>query len=191
MRCFIAIEIPDEVKSTLTMLQEELKKCGADVRWIAPDNIHLTLKFIGSVEEKEISKVMEIMEHICKRYSPFNLELKGMGIFPNTKFPRVLWIGVEDNTTLKGLWEDIEKNMAKIGFERENRGFTAHLTLGRFRTSEGKANLFPKGKVNLLEIVKLHKGNSFGIIEVRSVSLMRSELRPEGARYTKLAEVSL
>lgn len=183
MRCFIAIEIPDEVKATLIMLQEELKKCGADVRWIAPDNIHLTLKFLGSVEEKEISRITEIMEHICKRYSPFNLEFKGMGIFPNTKFPRVLWIGVEDNTTLKRLQEDIEKGIAEIGFGQEDREFTAHLTLGRFRASKGKANL--------LEIVKLHKDNSFCRIEVKSVSLMRSELRPDGARYTKLAEVSL
>jgi len=181
LRCFIAIEMPHEVKSSLGMLQEELKKYAIDVKWVEPNNIHLTLKFLGNVDEKDVSRIIDVMEAVCKKYQPFNLEIKGISMFPNTKSPRVLWAGVEGSTILKRLQMDIETGLVKIGFKQEDREFTAHLTLGRFR-SYG---------VNLSEIIKSHKDDNFGIINIKSISLMRSELRPSGPRYSKIAEVFL
>ncbi len=184
MRCFIAIELPEAVKSALSGIEEELKKSKADVRWVKPDNIHLTLKFFGNIEEKNTEKIIEIMENICNQYAPFTIEIKGMGTFPNIKSPRVLWVGIEGNDTLKTLQEEIENKMESIGFEREDRAFTAHLTLGRFRTSIEKEGL--------LKAVKLHEKDTFvGSINVQSLSLIRSDLHPEGARYTKIIDISL
>ncbi len=184
MRCFIAIELPEAVKSTLSGIEEDLKKSKADVRWVKPDNIHLTLKFFGNIEEKKTEKIIEIMENICNQYAPFTIEIKGMGTFPNIKSPRVLWVGIEGNDTLKTLQEEIENKMESIGFEREDRAFTAHLTLGRFRTSIEKEGL--------LKAVKLHEKDTFvGSINVQSLSLIRSDLHPEGARYTKIIDISL
>ncbi|MBI4680001.1 MAG: RNA 2',3'-cyclic phosphodiesterase [Nitrospirae bacterium] len=184
MRCFIAIELPEAVKSTLSGIEEDLKKSKADVRWVKPDNIHLTLKFFGNIEEKKTEKIIEIMENICNQYAPFTIEIKGMGTFPNIKSPRVLWVGIEGNDTLKTLQEEIENKMESIGFEREDRAFTAHLTLGRFRSSIEKEGL--------LKAVKLHEKDTFvGSINVQSLSLIRSDLHPEGARYTKVIDISL
>ena len=184
MRCFIAIELPEAVKSALSGIEEELKKSKADVRWVKPDNVHLTLKFFGNIEEKKTEKIIEIMENICNQYAPFTIEIKGMGTFPNIKSPRVLWVGIEGNDTLKTLQKEIENKMESIGFEREDRAFTAHLTLGRFRSSIEKEGL--------LKAVKLHEKDTFvGSINVQSLSLIRSDLHPEGARYSKIIDISL
>ncbi len=183
MRCFIAIELPEAVKSALTGIEEELKKTRADVRWVKPENIHLTLKFLGNIEEKQTDEIIKIMGDVCSRYYPFNLEIRGMGAFPNIKSPRVLWVGIEGNDTLKTLQEEIDKGMETIGFEREDRAFTAHLTIGRFRSFIEKEGL--------LKMIKLHEKDPFGSIDVRSLSLMRSDLHPEGARYTKILEIPL
>lgn len=184
MRCFIAIELSEAVKSTLSGIEEDLKKSKADVRWVKPDNVHLTLKFFGNIEEKKTEKIIEIMEGICNQYASFTIEIKGMGTFPNIKSPRVLWVGIEGNDTLKTLQEEIENKMESIGFEREDRAFTAHLTLGRFRSSIEKEGL--------LKAVKLHEKDTFvGSINVQSLSLIRSDLHPEGARYTKIIDIPL
>lgn len=183
MRCFIAIELPNTVKSSLVRLQDELKKCGADVRWVNPDNIHLTLKFLGSIKEELVKKILDAMKKVCGNYNSFNLAIKGIGMFPGPKSPRVLWLGIENNGTLKALQTDIDGEIAGLGFEREEREFRAHLTLGRFRSSIGKEKLF--------DAVDLHKKDSFGTISVSFTSLMRSDLNPDGARHTRISDAPL
>jgi len=183
LRCFIAIEMSNEVKSALGILQEELKKYPGDVKWVEPNNIHLTLKFLGNVDEEDTSRIIEIMREVCKRCQPFELRVRGIGIFPNTKSPRVLWAGVEYITIFEGLQRDIENGLMRLGFKQEERGFTPHLTLGRFRSL--------RGREGLSEIIKLHKDDDFGTTLVKSISLMRSDLSPSGPRYTRIAEVFL
>ncbi len=180
MRCFIAIELPEAVKSALSGIEEELKRTGADVRWVKPENIHLTLKFLGNIEDSKAEKIADIMEKICNRCRPFEIEIKGAGMFPNTKSPRVLWSGLENSNVLKSLQEEIDEGMEAIGFDREKRGFTAHLTLGRVRSL--------KGKERLVEVMRLYEKENIGKMNVVSVSFMRSDLHPEGSRYTKIAE---
>jgi 2'-5' RNA ligase len=183
MRCFIAIEMSETVKSALSVIEEEFKKSRADVKWVNPENMHLTLKFLGNIKEEIVEKIINIMKRICSHYSPFNLEIKSVGMFPNRKSPRVLWVGVEDNNVLKTFQEEIDNGMASTGFEREDRKFTPHLTLGRFRSS--------RGNEPLLEAIKLHEKDHFGSINVKSIFLIKSDLSPAGARYTEISEISL
>lgn len=183
MRCFIAIELPDPVKSCLTQLQGELKKCKADIRWVNPGNVHLTLKFLGNIKEEMFQTIINGIKKVCCSNNPFNLEIKGIGVFPNTKSPRVLWLDVENNSFIMSLQASIEKEMENVGFKQEERKFKAHLTIGRFRSSSGKEDIF--------KAVSTHEKDSFGIISVNSMSLMKSDLNPYGARHTKIAEIPL
>ncbi|MEW6599834.1 MAG: RNA 2',3'-cyclic phosphodiesterase [Nitrospirota bacterium] len=183
MRSFIAIELPDTLKSALLSLQQELKKCGADVRWVRPDGIHLTLKFLGDIEDRLVERIVESLKGTCGKFRAFNCEVRGVGVFPGTRNPRVLWAGISDHDTLALLQVDIDSAMSSLGFERESRKFTAHLTLGRFRSSEGKAAL--------LDRMENYKEQQLGLIDVNHISLMKSDLGPAGAKYTKIAEISL
>lgn len=183
MRSFIAIELPEAVISALSEFQQELKKCGADVRWVRPQNIHLTLKFLGTVDDKDSGRIKEAIEGTSKNFSYFDLHIKGTGVFPNMNNPRVLWIGVSVNETLGGLQKTIEDAMASLGFEKENRKFAPHLTLGRFRSSYGKESL--------LEKIELNSDREFGHIPVMMICLMKSDLSPAGAKYTRIAEIPL
>ncbi|MBI5055953.1 MAG: RNA 2',3'-cyclic phosphodiesterase [Nitrospirae bacterium] len=183
MRSFIAIELSEAAIAALSGLQHELKKSGADVRWVRTEGIHLTLRFLGNIEDKDADKIVKIIEGTCKKYTAFNLELRGAGVFPNMKSPRVLWVGVTGNGAFIKLQQEIEDGMASLGFEKEDRRFTPHLTLGRFRSMSGKDAL--------LNAIESHKESRLGVIEVRAVYLMRSDLSPAGAKYTRVAEIPL
>jgi|Deesub1362A_J573_1020465.scaffolds.fasta_scaffold00173_2 2'-5' RNA ligase len=183
MRCFIAIHIDEGVRSALSGLQEELKGCNVDIRWVRPENIHLTLKFLGDVKEDRLDMIRARLEDICSRYNRFSLEARGMGIFPDKKRPRVLWVDVDGNGNLKGLQHDIEEAMATIGFKKEDRAFTPHLTIGRFRSRAGIDALYDR--------MQSYMDERFGLFDVRSVFLMESILRPSGAEYRRVAEFGL
>lgn len=183
MRSFLAIELPETIKKALAEFQQELKKCGSDVRLTRPENIHLTLKFLGNIEEDKADIIAEKIRVTCKGLSVFKLSISGTGVFPNNRAPRVLWAGIELNDEIKTLQEAIEEAMASLGFERENRRFSPHLTLGRFRSSSGKQAVLDK--------MDSYRENIFGIMDVNSVLLMRSDLGPGGAKYRKVAELKL
>lgn len=183
MRSFIAIELPDTVKSALLSLQQELKTCGADVRWVRPEGIHLTLKFLGDIEDKILDSIVETLKGTCRKFQKFSCEVRGVGVFPGARAPWVLWTGIAGHDTLSLMQQDIDIGMSSLGFERENRKFTPHLTLGRFRSSEGK--------MALLDRMEAYKELNLGIINVNHISLMRSELGPAGAKYTRIAEIPL
>lgn len=183
MRSFIAIELPESTVNLLVKLQQEFKKCGADVRWIKPGSIHLTLKFLGNINENNVDEIVELLRRVSKKYEAFNLTLSGIGVFPNNRSPRVLWVGIDINDSLTRLQNDIEEEIYLTGFEKEKRKFTPHLTLGRFKTSRGKGALMDK--------IDLYHDNRFSSIYVRSVLLMRSDLGQTGAKYTQLAELFL
>jgi len=183
LRSFIAIELPESTINLLVKLQKEFKKCGADVRWVKPGSVHLTLKFLGNVNENKIDKIVEILQRVSKKYEAFNLALSGIGVFPNNRSPRVLWVGIDINDSLTRLRNDIEEEISLLGFEKENRKFAPHLTLGRFRSFRGKGALLDK--------IDMYQDNRFSSIDVRSVLLMRSDLGQTGAKYTQLAELFL
>ncbi len=184
IRSFIAIEIPEVIKKGLSGIQDALKKTGADVGWTRPEGIHLTLKFLGEVEEGKLADIQKAIEESAKGISAFLLEVNGIGVFPNIRYPRVLWIGIKDKgDTLKTLEEAIDRETEKIGFKKEGRDFSPHLTLGRIRSHKNREILIK----SLEEFDKIE----LGAFNVTEVSLIKSELRPKGAVYTQLWKVAL
>ena len=183
MRSFIAIELPETIENALAELQSDLKGCGVDVRWIKPENIHLTLKFLGNIEEKMVDSISEAIKKACRTYAVMKLTLSEVGVFPNVRSPRVLWVGLNNSDILPALQNEIEQELSPLGFEQEKRKFVPHLTLGRFKSS--------RGKMALKEKIELYRGKELGVFDTGSVSLMKSDLGPAGAKYTRLAEIPL
>ena len=189
IRTFIAIELDESIKDGLTKLQERLKGKvpRGSARWVRPKGIHLTLKFLGDVPADQIGEITRALERSCQGFAPFSLSCGGLGCFPNLKRPRVVWVGIQEETgTLAQLKKAIEENVAPLGYPTEKRKFSPHLTLGRVqkRASSGDRR-------RLGELVGASEIGMLGQMEVRSVNLIRSDLRPSGAVYTRLAEVEL
>jgi 2'-5' RNA ligase len=189
IRTFIAIELDESIKDGLTRLQEGLKGevPQGSVRWVRPASIHLTLKFLGDVPADQTREITRALERSCQGFAPFSLTCGGLGCFPNLKRPRVVWVGVHEETgTLAQLQKAIEANVAPLGYPTEKRKFSPHLTLGRVQRRVSSSDLHRLG-----EQVGSSEIGTLGQMEVRSVNLMRSDLRPSGAVYTRLAEVKL
>src|SRR5574341_320500 len=179
MRLFIAIEIPDEIKTEMAEVQRRLKGAGADASWTRAEGIHLTLKFLGEVPETEIPGITAALAGAAQGADGFGLEVEGVGTFPNPKRARVAWIGVSGNVEkLARLQTAVEDAMAGLGFEREARAFTPHLTLGRIKYIHSRDRW-----LKALDAVKDVRLPGF---DVKAVSLMKSELKPTGAVYTEI-----
>ncbi len=178
MRTFIAIEIEPSIKEKISNLIRELEKVGAKVGWVKKESIHLTLKFLGEIEEGKIRDVSEKLKLISSKIKPFRIKIEGTGWFPEkSSNPRVLWVGVKFPEQLKILWEEIEREMGKIGFKQEEREFSPHITIGRV-----------KGNGSIHKILDILKKSStlFGEIEVKGIILFQSILKPDGAEYNAL-----
>ncbi|MCP2605109.1 RNA 2',3'-cyclic phosphodiesterase [Candidatus Aminicenantes bacterium AH-873-B07] len=184
MRLFIAIELSSEVKKGLMELINILKSKGEGVKWVNPENIHLTLKFLGETSPSRIQEITDSLKKSVKNFSSFYLSIKGTGCFPSEKKPpRVLWVGVEHNNYLIDFQREIEKNLKEIGFPEEERKFIPHLTLGRVKS--------PSRLGLIKEEHEKHKEKFFGKIKVKEIILFQSILKPEGAEYIPLARISL
>ncbi|MGQ9508237.1 MAG: RNA 2',3'-cyclic phosphodiesterase [Thermodesulfobacteriota bacterium] len=184
LRTFLAIELPTAIHKRLEEIQRELKESEADVRWVDPKKIHLTLKFFGYIEEKDIEPIVESIGKSLQKISPFFLRVKGIGGFPNLKNPRILWVGLEDSSgILSSLQIQLEEEFERIGFRHEDRPFHPHLTLGRMKSN--------RGRNELIEKMERLKGKDFGKFQVEKVILYKSDLRPTGPLYTPLKEVRL
>ena len=181
LRTFLAIDLPDGVKSELGKIQKRLKPKVQGVRWTGPEGIHLTLKFFGWVLSEDLTNISKAVAESLKGVKPFTLELSTVGAFPGPVKPRVIWIGVHgDSKTLLDLQMNLDRNFENIGFPPEDRAFKPHLTLGRVKVP-GSAVGFSK----VLEEGKNYKAGSF---KCDRLILFRSELKPDGAVYTRLAE---
>ena len=188
IRAFVAIELPEQVKSVLTQLQNDLRRSKtASVKWSGPEGIHLTLKFLGNVDASEMPKLKEALSGAVSGVAPFSLELGNPGAFPNTHPPRVVWVGVGgEMETLQTLHNNVERELAPLGFSPEGRSFSPHLTLGRVR--EGST---ADDRRRLGETVALLKVGEKPTFEVEALSLIRSTLTPKGAIYSCLASFAL
>lgn len=185
MRCFISIPLPEEARREMLAIQERLKASGANVSWTRSEGMHLTLKFLGNdVEEKRILEIETALSRATIGIRPFFLNITGMGTFPDIKRPRVIWIGIRESTdNLARLQRGLERELENIGFQREERGFTPHITLGRIRS--------PKNIEKLLNLIEKEKDIWLYGFDVIDVKLMRSELRPTGAIYSELYSAEL
>ena len=188
VRAFVAIELPSSVKFALSQLQDNLKRSEhASVKWVDTGSIHLTLKFLGNIATETIPELTKVLSEAARGITPFHLELGEMGVFPNLRAPRVVWVGLRGETaTLSVLQENIESALIPLGFPPENRAFSPHLTLGRVRE---KAS--PGERRSLGQAVASSKVASMEPFPVDSLSLMRSTLTREGAVYSRLYSVAL
>jgi 2'-5' RNA ligase len=188
IRSFIAIELPEEVKSGLHRLQAELKlPQHTFVKWVAPEGIHLTLKFLGNISSEKVAEITKVMEQASQGTVTFRLEISEVGAFPNMRQPRVLWLGIRGEIDKLVAWQQrIDNGLVPLGFAKETRPFTPHLTLARLREGVSPGDRRDFGEL----VMKTPLEVNFKV-NVNSLSLMRSQLLPGGAVYSRLAEVKL
>jgi 2'-5' RNA ligase len=184
IRSFLAIELPETILKTIEDVQKDLKSSQADVRWVHPGKIHLTLKFFGDIEEARTDSIVTAIEGFVSQTKIFTLDINGIGVFPHWKNPRVVWMGVSDpDGLLIPFHKLIEEVLKGSGFEPEGRAFRPHLTLGRVNSSRGREELMKK--------VEPYREREFMKLPVGKITLFKSDLRPTGPVYTRLREIYL
>ena len=184
VRAFIAVDISSEARDALAEVQRSLQGQGVtSVRWVRPEGVHLTLKFLGEIDSVAVGGIMDGLKRAAKGIGPLNLCLGEIGAFPSVGAPRVIWVGMEgDLERLRALQGQIDEEMHSAGgFPREGRPFAPHLTLGRMR--ENATGGERRGAGEALTQVALESAVSW---EVKEVNLMRSTLTPQGAVYDVL-----
>jgi len=188
LRAFIAIKLSDELKGHIGEVQAELKRraFGLDgLGWVRPEGIHLTLRFLGDIAEEQAGALGALLRDVAAGMKPFALEARGIGVFPNPRAPRVIWLGLhgapEPMESLRRMHARVEDGVVGLGFSREPRKFTAHLTLARVRDRKSGAAL--------AKVLEANQDRAVGSFIATSVRLIKSELRPTGAVYTTLVEV--
>jgi len=182
VRTFIAIEIPHPIKESIIHTIEPIKTAYPKVSWTRAEAYHLTLKFLGDVDEEMIDPIGDAIKKITGNYSPFELIIKGLGVFPNKRSPRVLWAGIKmPEDSVARMQKEMEEALFQLGFARENRKFKPHLTLGRV-----KRRMPPQFSEEFLNCVL--QAQPFN---VDKIVLMKSDLKPTGAVYTPLKIIEL
>lgn len=183
MRAFIAVELDPEIKKTLQAFVTVLRSTRGEVRWVRPDGLHLTLKFLGEIDEARAHRVGTVLADLAGRHGPFPLGFRGTGVFPGERDPRVFWVGASAGPGLAVFQEELDGLLEPEGFERERREFKPHLTLGRV-----------KGPGRIREVMAeldKRRGETFGEMTAHRVALFESRLRPEGPEYRIVREAEL
>ncbi len=185
MRTFIAVEIDTELRNRIETLRDRLRKAAADVKWVRNTQTHMTLKFLGDIPDASIEQAAGLMADAASQVEPFEFEIGGAGRFPpHSGRVRVLWVGVNDaGANLEKLHKLLDSGFAALNVERESRPFSAHITIGRVRKQRGVGEL--------IAAVNKHEDYDIGTQQVKELVLFKSELLPEGPRYTVLARAPL
>jgi len=179
IRSFLAFELPADMRALLSTVSEAGRALPLNVRWVRPGNIHLTVVFLGSVQERDLGAVKETAGRICCAHAPFLIQVRGAGLFGSRRNPRVLWVGLAaDTDRMSRFRDDLQSGLARFGVQAERRPFRPHLTLGRFR----------KGGpgVGLNDFLGRHQDLNSPRHPLEELVLFKSDLRPEGAVYTRL-----
>ena len=175
----MAIDLPDSIRSGLALVQGELKKSHADVRWVPVGNIHLTLKFFGNVPEAEIEPLALAAREVAAGQAPLTLQATAAGAFPSAASPRVIWLGLGgDVIPLTQFFHRLEKAFTALGYPPEGRAFNPHLTLGRVKS--------PEGRFRLTKILEKLPPADWPPFRVNEIILFQSVLSPRGSTYTPL-----
>ncbi len=184
LRAFVAFKLPEHIVDRAAALQSALRDQGLKLRWVKPRNLHLTLKFLGDIPEADAPKIGSAIHHVADDESPLEMTLQGMGAFPSIKRPRVLWIGFGGQVEgLKGLHGKLEDQLEQLGYDRDKRGFKAHLTIARI-----KGRMAPNILLQAIQEVGDFPPLPFAL---RHLVLYKSDLRPQGSKYTPLASAEL
>lgn len=177
MRLFVALELPSTVRDALCDVVQRLQRAAADIRWVRPQGMHLTLKFIGEMPPEKLPPLKEALARVASP-APVELDFRGVGYFPHERRPRVFWVGVQASDNLPGLAAQVEAALEPLGIPSEKRTYVPHLTLGRFKSANRLAR-FQEGVAQL-------PTTEFGHVKTTEFILFQSRLSPRGADYTKL-----
>ena len=180
IRSFIAFDLENEqVLNRLTQAQKLVLETGADLRPVAPQNIHVTIRFLGDISPGMVEKVYEVMKKV--EFKPFTIQIRGLGVFPSLNFPRVVWAGMTDGVEqLRSIFTQLEPQIRALGFKADAYGFSPHLTIARVRTATNKQRL--------AEFVTKEGDFEFGTIQANCLKLKRSQLSPKGPTYSTIKE---
>lgn len=186
LRTFIAIDLGKGIRERLLSLQESLRRTGADVKWVEAENLHITLLFLGEVDERDLVAVCRVVAECCRTLERFELSLETVGAFPSVRRPRTIWVGVTEGAeAVIALHDALEKALLPLGcYRREERQYTPHITLGRVKHEEAGAELSPL-------LTRKATWQAGGEVAVREVLIMSSELTPQGPEYTVLSRAPL
>jgi len=185
IRCFLAVEISDEVREAVGRLTEDLRKgiqfTKAHPSWVKIENQHFTIVFLGNQSPEQVEQIKAVLADLPGEIAPFRVEVGGLGVFPNERSPRVLWVGVRQGAeSFGGLYEKVVARLRPIGFEPETRAYHPHLTLARIKSF--------RGTTEMMDVVRSHCEESCGEFTASGLTLFRSHLHPTGAVYTPLAK---
>ena len=188
IRAFIAIDLSEEIQIHLEEVQKNYRAQlkHIPIRWVVPENIHLTLKFLGDVSISNLNLLTDMIQAEISSHHQFDISVGGSGAFPNNRQPRVIWIGVEAPTELAAIQNGIETTTARLGYTREERPFSPHLTLGRV-----SRNISSQEMKIISKTLDTTRVGFLGITCVDKVHLYRSDLQPTGAIYTQIFSSSL
>ncbi|MEM2104666.1 MAG: RNA 2',3'-cyclic phosphodiesterase [Candidatus Bathyarchaeia archaeon] len=180
IRSFIAFDIENvSVLEKIRKVQKILADSGADLKLVEPENIHITLRFLGNITQNMVDKIYNGMQKI--QFTPFDVKVQGLGAFPNPRYPRVLWAGIREGAIqLRGIFEQLEPYLRGLGFAPDRKGFSPHLTIARVRSGRNRGELAERLKENL--------NFDFGVLEAKCLRLKRSDLTPKGPIYSTLRE---
>ena len=188
LRAFIAVEIPPKIHQAIENKTASMQAAlnASLVRWVPSANIHLTLKFLGDISPTNVEMLSQMLSVEVSQHQAFGMGFEGLGAFPNSKRPRVIWIGIQAPAGLEALQHGIEAAAAKLGYPVEKRPFSPHLTIGRV-----KQNINSIGMKKIRTALEETQVGSLGTMQVTAVHLFKSDLKPSGAVYTRLFSASL
>jgi 2'-5' RNA ligase len=180
IRSFIAFDLEnDSVINRIASIQKSLLQTNADLKMVEPKNIHITVRFLGPITPEMVDKVYASMRNI--KFTPFNIQLSGLGVFPTINYPRVVWAGITDGADqLKRIFEQLEPQIHDLGFAPDPNGFSPHLTIARVRSGANKQRL--------VDFVERQENYDFGNIRASCLRLKKSQLSPKGPAYSTLRE---
>jgi 2'-5' RNA ligase len=188
LRSFIALEIPPRIQQVITLASASLQKSLPRplVRWVSPQNIHLTLRFLGETSSIILDQVVATLEIEASNHTPIDIQVANFGAFPNSERARVLWVGLQAPSTLSDLYKSVETITTNLGFTNKERGFSPHLTIGRVNQNATSADL---KKISIC----LHQTEMgvLGCFQVEAIAIFKSNLRPSGPLYTLLHSIPL
>lgn len=184
LRLFIAVPIAIKLRRKFANIIERLKTCGADVKWVSEENLHITLKFLGDTTKNKVKQVEQGIKEALEGFEATRIKFQGIGAFPSLKKPRVFWIGVSaGGENLAGMAKALEIALEPLGFPPEDKEFRSHLTIGRVRSNKGIAPL--------MEQIERLKDFNGGSLKVSEVLLINSDLQKSGPIYTTLSKFPL
>jgi 2'-5' RNA ligase len=181
LRSFIAIDI--NYNENINRFIKEIKKSGAIIKLVEPENIHITLKFLGEIYQTKIPDIENIMKSSIVGIKPFQFNLEGVGVFPNQKYIKIIWIGIKNSEILENISKIIDEKITNIIPDKKHQKFIPHITIGRVKSA--------KNKENILEIVDKYKNYKFADITVDSIKLKKSELTSKGPIYSDIIKLNI